>query len=167
MDMKSFKDLSFKGKIKWIIDYYGLTIFFSIIALLIIFNLVNSFVNPEPIADTVVFIYCDELSSEDADKISAGIADQFDIEPEVQIYHPSDLYGQQALATKVGADQIDIIITPLGEMELMNDNAYIQGYEQIGDTDLYLGIPKRSRTSEQLLQIKEYVEKMVLEEISE
>lgn len=165
MDLKKFKELSFIDKIKWIIDYFGVTIFFTIVALLIIFNLVNSIVNPEPIADVIVFMYCDELSSEDATEISEEIANKYQIEPEVLLYHPSDLYGQQALATKVGADQIDIIITPIGEMELLNENGYLQGYEQISGTEIYLGIPKRARTSEQLLEIKNYIEDTITEEI--
>lgn len=165
MDYEKFKELSFIDKIKWIVDYFGVTIFFAIIGLVIIFKLVNSFVNPEPVADVVIFVYSDEVDAGDVSKYSEEIAKMYDIEPQVDLYHPSDLYGQQALAAKVGADQIDIIITPLGEMELMSDNGYLKGYEQIGSTDIYLGIPKRSRTSEQLLGIKEYIEKAIMEDI--
>ncbi len=165
MDFDKFKELSFIDKIKWIVDYFGVTIFFTVLALIIFIKLVNSFVNPDPVADVVVFMYTDELDTEDAIEYSEAIAKMYEIEPNVEIYHPSDLYGQQALAAKVGNDQIDIIITPLGEMELMNENAYLKGYEQIGSTDLYLGIPKRSRTSEQLLGIKEYIEKAIMEDI--
>ena len=46
----------------------------------------------------------------------------YDIEPQVDLYHPSDLYGQQALAAKVGADQIAI-----------NFENYLSGKKCAGD----------------------------------
>lgn len=167
MDIKKFKELSFIGKVKWIVDYYGLTIFFAIIALLIAFNLVKTIVSPAEIGDVVLFIYSDDLFDEDGEEYREYIEENFGMTADISVFQPSSVYGQQALATKVGADFIDIIITPIGEMELLSDNAYLQGYEQIGDTNLYLGVTKRARTGEQLLAIRDYLEKEITEKLQD
>lgn len=145
MNFKTFKEMSFKKKLQWLVQYYGIVALVVIIGILVAFNFIKSVLSPAPMADVCVMILSDDIYTEDAIEMQFEMTNKFDCQIEVNAYMPSDPYGMQSFATRVMTDQIDIVIAPKNEMEDMLNNSYITEYETVNNSDMCMAVPVKAR----------------------
>lgn len=159
MNFKIFKELSFKKKLQWLVQYYGVVALVSIIAIGIIFTLVKSILVPEPIADVCIMILSDDIYTEEAIEMQYELSKTLDSPVEIYAYMISDPYGMQYFATKVMTDQLDIIVAPKKETEELLGNSYISDFEALSDSDLCISVPNKARINLKQEQAMEYIHK--------
>lgn len=157
MNKEKFKELPFKKKLQWLVQYYGVVALISIIAVFIVINLVKSILFPAPAADVCIMILNDNTDTEKSIEMQYELSKDLECKVEVSAYMPSDPYGMQSFATRVMSDQLDIVIAPKDEMEDMLSTSYIQEYDQIGDSDVYIATPEKARVSEKQEKAIEYL----------
>lgn len=157
MDWNKFKALTWKQKLQWFIQYYGIVTVVVLISIYVIFVFVKSILAPAPISDICILVYSDEVQTDEVIKIQEALCEKTGHTIEITNFMVSDVYGIQAFATKLTADQLDLIVAPLEQTEDMMNSNYLIGYEKIGSTELYLGLPKKARTGELLEQVRDYL----------
>lgn len=158
MNKEKFKELPFLKKLQWLVQYYGVVALISIIAILVVFNLVKSILFPEPSAEVCIMILNDNVDTEESIDMQYDLSMDLECKVEVSAYNPSNPYGMQSFATRVMSDQIDIVIATKDAMEDMLSTSYIQEYDQIGDSDAYIATPVKARVSEKQEKAIEYLQ---------
>ena len=156
MNLEKFKQLTLKKKIEWIIQYYGIWIAVSIIAIAVTISFVHSVFFPKPICDMCVVILSDDYTRDDAPNMEKEISTLIDGSVSIQIYNESELYGDSAFAVKVMSDQIDLIMAPKEKMDSMIQSSYILDYERLNSSGLYMASPVMARTGDKLDKTVEY-----------
>lgn len=161
MNKEKFKELSFKQKIEWLLQYYGLTAVFTVIALTVAVIFIKSVLFPEPLPEVSILILSDAMTQEEANGLQADIEASTGHTALVSAFIVSDLYGKQAFSMKVTSDVVDIVVSPKEETDGMSDNGYLPSYEKIEGKELYIGCPIRAREGqlkdEAYDMVKEYI----------
>lgn len=156
MNLEKFKELSLKKKIEWVVHYYGIAIVVAIIAICVAANFLYSVFCPKPLSDICVLILSDDYTGDEIPFLEEEINAITGSSASVEIYNVSDVYGSGAFSIKLNSDQVDIVISPKEQTDLMLESSYLEKYEQIWDKDLYLGIPFKARKSENLDKTAEF-----------
>lgn len=157
MTWKTFKEMSLKKKLQWLVQYYGVVALIIIVVVFVLSNLVKSILFPEPIADVCVIILSDDIYTEEAIEMQYELSKTLDATFDVRSYLVSDPYAMQSFATRVMTDQLDIVVAPKDETEELMRNSYISDYEQINETGLCISIPGKARVNESQKQAVKYI----------
>lgn len=150
MNLETFKQLSFKKKLQWILQYYGIWIIVSIIAAYVLFVFVKSVFFPEPISDICIIVYSDDYDRNDIPKMESEIANLTGNTTSVEIYNISDVYGSQSFSIKLVSDQIDLVIAPNAQINDMLANGYLESITPMNNNDLSIGVPVNARKANNL-----------------
>ena len=149
MNKEQWKQMRFSKKLEWLVQYYGLTVFFSILAVIVVVSLAITFFGPKDRGDIRVIILDDGVSSELCTVFREEINREINGEAEMVSYAKSDPTHMQAFSVRLLSDDLDIVIAPETEMLEMAGNGYLIPYEQNSITDFYRNFPE-----ENLLKIK-------------
>ena len=150
MNKEQWKQMSFFKKLEWVVQYYGVTILVSIVAVLVVISLAKTFFGPKDRGDMRLILLDDGVSSELCTVFREEISGQINGEVEMTSYAKSDPAHMQAFSVRLLADDLDIIIAPETEMLEMAGNGYLIPYEQNGVTDFYHEFPEDT-----LLRVKD------------
>lgn len=148
MDKDKFKNLTFKQKIEWLFQYYGIATIAIIVALIVAITFIKSVFFPEPICDVCILILSDDITTDDGNDIKRLIEEDINKSVELSVYGVSEVYGRQSFAIRLTSDVLDIVVAPNEEMIKMNENAYLSSSTQIGSLDSYIGVPVSARISD-------------------
>lgn len=159
MNKEKFKELSFKQKLQWLVQYYGVVALISIIAILVVFNLVKSILFPDAGPDVCIMILSDEVYTEEAIEMQYNLSKDLECVVDVSAYMISDPYGMQSFATRIMTDQVDIVVAPKDASDDMKNNSYITEYEELNNTDICISVPVKGRESEAQKKSIEYLRK--------
>lgn len=157
MNKEKFKELSFKKKLQWLVQYYGVVALISVIVLFVAGYFIKSVLAPAPIADVCIMILSDEVYTEEAIEMQYNLSKELDCAIDVSAYMVSDPYGMQSFATRIMADQIDIVVAPKDASEDMLNNSYIPEYEELNGTNLCISKPVKARESEKQMKCIDYL----------
>lgn len=157
MNWKTFKEMSFKKKLQWLVQYYGVVALISLIVIFIAGYFIKSVIFPEPKADVCIMILSDEIYMEEAIEMQFEMTNSYNATFDISAYDINDPYGMQSFATRVMTDQLDIIFAPKKETEEMLENSYINTYEQLSDSDMCISFPVGARDSEAQKKAVEYL----------
>lgn len=163
MTWKTFKEMSFKKKLQWLVQYYGIVALIILVVIFIAFSFLKSVFFPEPGADVCIMILSDDIYTEDAVDMQYNLSKTYDCTYDISAYMISDPYGMQYFATRVMTDQLDIVVAPRKETEEMLSNSYISDYEIIENSDMCISIPVKARKSYGQEQAIEYIRKRLEE----
>ena len=148
MNLEKFKQLSLKGKIQWLVQYYGVLACVVIVAIVVIVIFFKSVFFSEPISDICVLILDDGVTVEDTDLVREDLEQLTGKSVEVVSYTAINPYGRDAFAVKLSSDQLDIVIAPSEETVQMMQTGYLKEEQKIEQSELHLGIPQSARTGE-------------------
>lgn len=161
MNLKKFIELPFLKKIEWIVQYYGVWILVTIVGVCVIISLCRALFFPKPICDVCVIIISDDFSRNDIDRLEEEMSSVTGGSTQVEIYNPSEAYGDGAYTIKLLTDQLDIVIAPKEQTDSMLDSAYLSSAESLKGGRLYIGIPNRARVGPMLEKAIEYIKNEV------
>lgn len=145
MNWNTFKEMSFKKKLQWLVQYYGVVALVGLIVIFVLGYLIKSIISPEPIADVCVIILSDEIYTEEAIEMQYELSKSLECTFDVRTYNISDPYAMQSFATRVMTDQLDIVIAPLSETKELQSNSYISDYEVMDDIGTCISVPVKAR----------------------
>lgn len=165
MDREKFKSLSFKQKIEWLIQYYGLVTIVVIVALFVLFSFLKAVLFPAPVADVCVLIYSDEVNDERVSELEATLENITDKNIEISKISPSSVYGNQALAARLTDENLDLVISPVTERDYMEESDFLEESIVIEGTEMYLNTTVRARKGDLLDEVKEFLLKELTREI--
>jgi len=156
LNLEKFKEMPFSKKVGWIVQYYGVWIVVTIVAIGVLFSFLHSVFFPDPIPDTCVIILSDEFVRDEIPKLEDEISKLTEGSVSVSLYNLSELYGNGAFSVKLTSDQIDLVLAPKTETDQMMETGYLESAEKLNYNDLYLGIPERARKGERLDKVIQY-----------
>ena len=156
MNWTKFKELSFKKKLQWLVNYYGIAALVFIVAVIVIISLIKSVLFPTPIADVCVLVISDTISADDGNDMENELLSITGKEVSIDAYNPNDVYGMQAVAAKIMSDQIDIVVYMEDQAKDVMSNGYIISYEKASE-NVYVGMTQRARQTEEVAKTYEYL----------
>ena len=142
MNKELWKKMSFIQKIEWIIQYYGLTILFGIIAVVVSLSLGKAFLEAGDKGDMQIIILDNGMSSELCYALQKKMDDVIDGEAEMTSYAKASPMHMQAFSVRLTADDLDIVIAPEEEMLQMAGNGYLLPFDEDGITAFYSKYPE-------------------------
>lgn len=125
MNRQKFNSLSFKKKIEWLLQYYGVTALAVLAAILIIGYLIFSIFGPHPEPVLRVLILDDGVSFEDVEQLRGELEILLGDPVELSAYMPSDPNQMQAFSVRLVGDKLDLVIAPQPQMDEMEKNGLI------------------------------------------
>lgn len=150
-EKEKLQDLSPKGRITYLWEYYRFQALGVVLALAIIFYIVYEIANPD--ADTVFYVALinNTIDNEVIDEVSKEFSDVLQLNPETEAlmfntslymgnsvdYNVSNATSTQVLATYVMAREVDVIIAPESEFKAYAYNGYFDRISSQLPTDLY------------------------------
>lgn len=149
MNKEQWKQMSFSKKMEWLVQYYGITVLVSVIAVVVVFSLAKTMFGPKDRGDIRILILDDGVPSELCITFKEDISNRINGETELSSYAKSDPTHMQAFSVRLTADDVDIIIAPEAEMLEMAGNGYLIPYGQDDTTEFYDTFPE-----EKLLKVK-------------
>lgn len=159
MNLKTFKEMPFKKKLQWLVQYYGIVALVSLIVVFVIGYLIKSILFPEPLPDVCVMILSEDVYTEEAIEMQYELMKANECTFDVRSYIVSDPYAMQSFATRAMTDQLDVIVAPKNHTEDMLNNSYISEYEEIKNTDLCISVPVNARKSKAQENAIDYLRK--------
>ncbi|MDO4475860.1 MAG: hypothetical protein Q4B59_03670 [Lachnospiraceae bacterium] len=159
MTKEQFREMNLKAKLQWLLQYYGLTTLVVIIALLVIFNLVKTVLFPAPEPDGHMVLLTDEFVQENALAWQKELEQQTGKDILIEVFNVSDLYGQASFSAKMGVDQIDLVVVPENEKDMLLEAEAIEKATKLELTDLYMAVTTTAREGETLEAMIAYFEK--------
>lgn len=157
MDKKQFKEMPLRKKLRWLFDYYSITVIVIAVILAAAVFLLKSLIWSEKPEDVCVLIYSDAVTQEQCLVYENDIENNTGKSASVQVYNISDPYGSQAFSAKIGCDLIDLVIAPKKEMELMSDNGFLLDFAPVEGSTMYMGIPRTAREGSLLQEVIDYL----------
>ena len=137
MNKEQWKQMSFRQKLEWLVQYYGVTAIVCVIAILVAFSLAKSFLSGNEKGDMRIIILDDCMPSETCYSFQKEISRIIEGEAEITSYAKSDPIHMQAFSIRLTADDLDIVIAPATEMLEMAGNGYLIPYEPGGITEFF------------------------------
>ncbi|HHX11936.1 MAG TPA: hypothetical protein GX731_03880 [Clostridiales bacterium] len=150
-EKEKLKDLSPKGRITYLWEYYRFHALGVILALAIIFYIVYGIANPD--AETIFYaaLINNTIDKEAIDEVSKEFSDALQLNPDTESimfntslyfgneleYNVSNATSRQVLATYVAAQEVDVIIAPESEFKSYAYNGYFDRISSQLPTDLY------------------------------
>ncbi len=157
MNKEKFKQLSFFEKVQWLIQYYGVAIVVAVIAIIVAIFFLKSVIFPEKIPDAVVLIFSDDITPGEGLEYEQELSELTGEEVDVVSYMTTDVYSEASFAAKIGVDQIDLVLAPQNEMNVLKDGGRIADYTQIPGRELYMAVPVTARINEHSQEISDYL----------
>ena len=155
MDKEKFKSLSFKKKIEWLIQYYGLAAIAVLVTIGVIISLVKAIFFPAPPADICVLIYSDEVNDQFVVELEEIIEADTGKNIEVTKISPSSAYGNQALSARLTDENLDLVLAPITETDYMKESDFLTESTPIDGTEMYMDTTIRARDGELLSRVRE------------
>ena len=175
MNLEQFKKLPFKEKMKWIWDYYAVTIVVAVVTIVILCLLITSMlgIRKNQNVGLSVLILDDRMDEQCSNSLHEEISKIIGDESEISFYSKSNEEQFSAFVVRTAVDGPDIVIAPLEEISEMAQNGYVYDdyveikkesfYNNLFDIDktnekyedVYIGKAKRGKNPENALLIWE------------
>lgn len=162
MTREEFRQLSFRRKAQWVLQYYGVAIVVGIVALVVAASFLGSVLGPGENYALKIMILDERQSADNCQAFAGELSEQVGGECEITSYAPGATYEMQAFAVRLTSDELDVIIAPgeqarellangyLLEMEPLEPNSRYQIVTRGGEPggDIYIGRAARSKNQD-------------------
>ena len=137
MNWKKFKELSPRGKLQWIAQYYGVTIVLAALAVFVLVVTVRTIFGPAENYALRVMILDDRQSADLCRVMEAELGAALSGECEVTSYLERDDDQRQAFAVRLMTDHLDIVIAPVEQTEQLLQNSFLQSAMELAADSYY------------------------------
>ena len=137
MNWKKFRELSLRGKLQWIVQYYGVTIVIAALAVYMLVIVAQSVFGPAEDYALRVMILDDRQSADICRVIGDDLREALSGECDVTSYLERDEDQRQAFAVRLMTDHLDIVIAPVEQTEQLLQNGFLQSAMELGADSYY------------------------------
>lgn len=137
MDLEKFKALSFWKKVQWILQYYGLAMVITALAVFVLVVFIKSVFGPGEQYALRVMILDDGQTTELCQAYSQQLGALLGGECDVTSYAESAVYEMQAFVVRLTSDALDLVIAPEEQMEQLRQNGYLTDMTKLEDDSFY------------------------------
>ena len=158
MKRETWRALSLRQRVQWILQYYGVAIAVAAVALVAAASFLTSALGPGESYAAKVMILDDRQSADNCQVFARELSERLGGACEVTCYAPSAMYEMQAFAVRLTSDELDVIIAPGVQMRELRQNGYLRETEELSpnsryqtvtrggaaDGDIFIGVAVRS-----------------------
>ncbi len=175
MNSDTWKNMTLKQRVQWLLQYYGLKAACVVAAIGVVIYLIFSMLggNEEEYGLSVL-ILDDRVGTEKSETLKNEMEELLDCPVEVVSYTSTVMEQMQAFSVRTTAGGIDLMIAPENEMQQLRSNNYFSGdyrllpekcrYEKLvyeeaamGNAAKYIGVARTGENQENATVAMEYL----------